>query len=343
MKKKLKICVISTTVIPCPPSGYAGLEMISWQCANGLKNLGHEVLLIAPNGSKTDTDLHETTLRERERYAYYGYKERLKNYDVIIDHSWEKWSYISKMTEGLNVPILGVLHAPVHTMYNEPPPVEKPCFITISNDQGEGCKEHLKSDARTVYNGVDVDFYSNKNKKRNDRYLFLARISTIKGPHIACNVALSAKAKLDVVGDDTLTGEPALVEEVKRACNQYPNLRYVGPQNREECVQWFNKNKTLLHPNEQFREPFGLAPVEAQLCGMPVIAWDNGAMRETVKVGETGFLVKTQQEMLSLVKEDATADLKASRCREWASQFSYQNMVNRYEEVCFEAIETGGW
>ena len=134
MKKKLKICVISTTVIPCPPSGYAGLEMISWQCANGLKNLGHEVLLIAPNGSKTDTDLHETTLRERERYAYYGYKERLKNYDVIIDHSWEKWSYISKMTEGLNVPILGVLHAPVHTMYNEPPPVEKPCFITISNE-----------------------------------------------------------------------------------------------------------------------------------------------------------------------------------------------------------------
>ncbi len=343
MKKKLKICVISTTVIPCPPSGYAGLEMISWQCANGLKNLGHDVLLVAPNGSKTDTELHETTLQERERHAYYGYKERLKNFDVIIDHSWEKWSYISKMTDEIKCPILGVLHAPVHTMYNEAPPIEKPCFITISNDQGDGCREHLKSEARTVHNGVDVDFYKNNKKKRNDRYLFLARISTIKGPHIACNVALAAKAKLDVVGDDTLTGEPALVEEVKRACNQYPNLRYVGPQKREECVEWFNKNKTLLHPNELFREPFGLAPVEAQLCGMPVIAWDNGAMRETVKVGETGFLVKTQQEMLELVKQDAAASLKPERCREWASQFSYQNMVNRYEQVCFEAIESGGW
>ena len=44
----MKICVISTTVISCPPSGYAGLEMVSWLCANGLKAKGHEVMLVAP-------------------------------------------------------------------------------------------------------------------------------------------------------------------------------------------------------------------------------------------------------------------------------------------------------
>ena len=61
-----------------------------------------------------------------------------------------------------------------------------------------------------------------------------------------------------------------------------------------------------------YREPFGLAPVEAQLCGMPVIAWDNGAMRETIKHGETGFLVKTQQEMEDLNQpEKALAELKS--------------------------------
>jgi glycosyltransferase involved in cell wall biosynthesis len=66
-------------------------------------------------------------------------------------------------------------------------------------------------------------------------------------------------------------------------------------------------------------------------------------MRETVKHGETGFLVRTQEEMENLIKSDAVNDIKSENCIEWARQFSYENMVNRYEELCYEAIDTGGW
>ena len=340
---KLKICVISTTVLPCPPTGYAGLEMISWQCAEGLHAKGHEVTLVAPKGSKTNANLHETTLGESERQAYSGYWEKLTQFDVIIDHSWEKWSYILKMEGHLPQPILGVLHAPVETMYSIAPPVPFPSFICISKDQSEVCTTHLKCGSRVAYNGVDVDFYSRSNKTRNNRYLFLARISSIKGPHIACSVANICGVGLDLVGDDRITGEPDLLRKIKDACIISPNLRYIGHQDRNECVDWFNTNKALLHPNLHYREPFGLAPVEAQLCGMPVIAWDNGAMRETVKHGETGFLVRTQDEMENLIRSDAVNDIKSENCIEWARQFSYENMVNRYEELCYEAIDTGGW
>lgn len=343
MSKKLKICVISTTVLPAPPSGYAGLEMISWQCAEGLHNKGHDVTLVAPKGSKTNAQLHETTLGEHERQAYSGYWQTLNKFDVIIDHSWEKWSYILKMEGKLTQPILGVLHAPVETMYNSPPPVPNPCFICISEDQGNACKAHLKCNYRVCHNGADRNFYKNNNRKRNNRYLFLARISTIKGPHIAVNVANNCAVGLDLVGDDRITGEPELLKQIKQVCNLSPNLRYIGHQNRDECVEWFNNNKALLHPNLHFREPFGLAPVEAQLCGMPVIAWDNGAMRETVKHGETGFLVRTQDEMESLIRSDAVTQIKSDRCIEWASQFSWENMVNKYEKLCQEAVDTGGW
>jgi len=341
--KKLKICVISTTILPCPPTGYAGLEMISWQCAEGLHAKGHDVTLIAPKGSKTNAKLHETTLGESERQAYSGYWQKLVNFDVIIDHSWEKWSYILKMEGNLKQPILGVLHAPVETMYSVAPPVQKPSLVCISKDQSEACKKHLNSNSRVAYNGVDISFYSNKNKKRNNRYLFLARISTIKGPHIGISVANNCGVGLDLVGDDRITGEPDLLRRVKDACTLTPNLRYIGHQNREECVDWFNNNKALLHPNQLYREPFGLAPVEAQLCGMPVIAWDNGAMRETVKHGETGFLVNTQEEMESLIRSDAVSNIKSENCIEWAKQFSYENMVNTYEQLCVEAKESGGW
>ena len=339
----MKICVISTTILPCPPTGYAGLEMISWQCAEGLYLKGHDVTLIAPKGSKTNAKLHETTLGESERQAYSGYWQKLPSFDVIIDHSWEKWSYILKMEGRLNAPVLGVLHAPVETMYHTPPSVPKPCFISISKDQAEACRSHLKCESRTSYNGVDLSFYSNKGKKRNNRYLFLARISTIKGPHLAISAANNCGIGLDLVGDDRITGEPELLRHVKDACTISPLLRYIGHQDRSECVEWFNHNKALLHPNMLYREPFGLAPIEAQLCGMPVIAWDNGAMRETVKHGETGYLVKTQEEMESYIKADAVAKIRQDHCIEWARQFSFENMVNRYESLCQEAIETGGW
>ena len=144
------------------------------------------------------------------------------------------------------------------------------------------------------------------------------------------------------MGDDKITGEPDYAKECVERAGKIAGAIYHGGASREKCVEWFNGAKAMLHMNQLFREPFGLAPVEASLTGTPVIAFDNGAMRETIKHGETGFLVKTPEEVIELVKTDAVAKLKPKRCREWASQFSIENMVKRYEELCKEAIE-GGW
>jgi len=343
-KKKLKICIISTTVITCPPPGYSGLEMVAWQQARGLSRRGHTVLLVAPRGS-TPPDgvlLHGTTLNESEKQAYSGYWDKLPNFDVIIDNSWEKWSYMLRIEGRLATPILGVIHAPADTMYKSAPPILHPCIVSISDDQGVGAMEAWGVPTRTAYNGVDVDFYKQaKDVKRNDRYLFLARISRIKGPQIATDIARKLRIGLDLVGDDKLTGEPQLAQRMQMQAQH--NIKYWGGVNRERAVEFFSTNKALLHMNLLFREPFGLAPVEAQLCGMPVIAFDNGAMRETIKQGVTGFLVKTQTEVEELIKSNAVASLKAADCIEWAAQFSVAKMIDRYEELAYEAIDTGGW
>lgn len=341
----MKVCVISTTIIPCPPPGYSGLEMIAWQTAQQLSKRGHEVTLIAPIGSTMPDEKvkhHGTTLGESEMQAYSGYWDKLPGFDVVVDHSWNKWSYILKAEGKLKAPVLSVMHAPAETMFASPPPVPKPCLIAISKDQAGAIAGHLGIDSRVCYNGVDTSFYRNPGTSRNDRYLFLGRMSKLKGPHIAAAVARRCGVSLDLVGDDKLVENPAYVAQVKSMCTG-TQVVYHGEKARAECVVFFSGAKAMLHCNAVFREPFGLAPVEAQLCGTPVIAFDTGAMRETINHGKTGFLVRTMDEMQDLVRQNAVADLSPKAIRAWAEQFSVENMGKRYEELCKEAVETGGW
>jgi glycosyltransferase involved in cell wall biosynthesis len=206
--------------------------------------------------------------------------------------------------------------------------------------------------ARFAYNGIDLDFYkamdnppigpgSMAGSSLRSRYLFLARMSKIKGPHLAVDLARKLRFQLDLIGDDRITGEPELAHRLLGLAKN--NITYHGGVSRERAVQWFSVAKALLHPAFSFREPFGLAPVEAQACGCPVIASDNGACRETIVHGETGFVVKDIEAMEELIRSDAVATIKADACRANAERFSITKMVDRYEELCKEALDTGGW
>ena len=185
----MKIGIVSAQVFPIPPLGYAGLEMIVWQRAKGLAGLGHKVTVFAPDGSTCPgCEIVPTGPPGGwdESQAYGKYWQKLLEQDCIIDDSWGKWSYLLKMEGRLKAPILGVMHAPVDTMFKSlPAGVDKPCFVCISDDQRNHFECLFNHPARTAYNGFDTSFYRPMSIPRSDRFLFLARFSTIKGPLIA--------------------------------------------------------------------------------------------------------------------------------------------------------------
>ena len=345
----MKIAVISAQVFVLPPAGYSGLEFLAWQIAKGLGAKGHEVTVIAPDGSTCPnaTVFPSGPPGWDEKRAYEKYWKELLKVDCVLDHSWLKFAYLLKQEGRLKAPVLGTCHAPVHTMYQTLPPVEKPCFVCISDDQKSHFEGLFGKPARRVYNGVDGDVYRPLGIPRTKRFLFLARFSTIKAPDLAIEACKRAGVGLDLIGDTSITNEPEYLQKCM-AMADGKQIRIVGPATRGNCVWWYSQAHAFLHLCPNFREPFGLAPVEAMLTGLPVVAWRYGALSETVKNGTTGVLVTSMDEAVEAVRMVAndpqwSSEEARNDCREWASQFSVENMVVGYESLCKEAVATGGW
>lgn len=355
----MKIAVISTPVFICPPSGYSGLEFLAWQIAKGLAAKGHEVSLAAPEDSTCPgcKIIGKGKAGTWDEKSFYGsYWKDLLEVDCTIDHSWAKYPYMLKMEGVLKTPVLGVCHAPVNTMFQSLPNVPRPCFVCISDDQRAHFEAMFSNEARTCHNGIDLNHYQPLNVPRSDRFLFLARFSTIKGPDLAIEACLRAGAGLDLIGDTSITNEPEFLESCKKMAEQSSpgwdqrkgkQIRLIGSVTRGETVWWYSQAHMLLHPNQRFREPLGLAPLEAMACFCPVIAFNYGAMRETVGK-EGGVLVKSLDEMVATMCgwwKPCGSDMSGARemAREKAMQFSEEAMVSRYEQLCMEAVESGGW
>lgn len=70
-----------------------------------------------------------------------------------------------------------------------------------------------------------------------------------------------------------------------------PTITFKGWQTAEALAQWYAGARALIYPQE---EDFGLAAVEAQAAGCPVVAYRRGGAIETVREGITGFLFEPQ-------------------------------------------------
>jgi glycosyltransferase involved in cell wall biosynthesis len=100
----------------------------------------------------------------------------------------------------------------------------------------------------------------------------------------------------------------------------------------------FANARALLMPI-RWEEPFGMVMVEALACGTPVIAFAEGAARELVQHGRTGFLVDDEADMADAVSR--LPSISPAGCRAWVAEHCDIGVVaHAYERAYHGAVRS---
>ncbi|MDP3057540.1 MAG: glycosyltransferase family 4 protein [bacterium] len=348
--KKLRIAQVGAIWETTPPPLYGGTERIVYNLTEELVRHGHDVTLFATGDSKTSGKLESVYPRALYRdgipwsnplYPLLHITnafDKADQFDVIHMHLNTRQDYVAlAFASWIKTPVVVTIHF-VMPGENDPAKQDrllllkkykKNNFVTISNAQRT---LSFLNYAGTVYNGLDFSEFKFNPKPEN--YLaWLGRFCHDKGTYEAIQVAKKTGMKLIMGGKIDWANEEykKYYEEKVKPHIDGKQIVYLGELGDKEKIELLRNAKALLNPIN-WNEPFGLVTIEAMACGTPVIAFDNGPVREQIIEGKTGFIVKNIDEMAEAVGKIGKID--RAFCQKHAVQhFSAKAMAEGYERV----------
>lgn len=166
-------------------------------------------------------------------------------------------------------------------------------FIANSNFVQKRIKKTYHRDSIVIYPPVDTKkFILNANK--SEFYLTACRLVPYKKTKLIVEAFNEMpNKKLIVIGD----GEE--YQSIKKIAKG--NITLLGYQEFESMILHMQNARAFLYAAI---EDFGIVPIEAQSCGTPVIALDDGGTAETIISGVNGVHFKKQEknEIIDAVK-----------------------------------------
>lgn len=105
---------------------------------------------------------------------------------------------------------------------------------------------------------------------------------------------LDAPARLLVVGGDADKGgstaaEAKRLRRLALECGVRSRVDFIGQRSRADLRWWYSAADVFV--STPWYEPFGITPLEAMACALPVVGADVGGIKYSVVDGVTGLLV----------------------------------------------------
>jgi glycosyltransferase involved in cell wall biosynthesis len=334
----MKIAQISPLMEAVPPKLYGGTERIVAYIADELAAMGHEVTLFASGDSVTKARLEAAwprALRLDETIRDYlaphiimleSVARRAEEFDVIHLHV----DYIGyPIAQRTGVPFLATLHGrldlpelqPLYSLFDEVP------VVSISDAQREPLPQ--ANYAATVHHGLPERLLS-PGFGSGGYLAFIGRISPEKAPDAAIRIAAAAGMKLKIAAKVDKVDREYFAERIMPLL-KLPHVDYIGEIGDAEKSEFLGNAAGLIFPIA-WREPFGLAMIEAMACGTPVIASRRGSVPEVIDEGVTGFIVDSEAEAVAAARQLHRFDRARIR-RVFEERFTARRMTEDYLNI----------
>lgn len=155
-------------------------------------------------------------------------------------------------------------------------------FATISKAVSRRIQSSYQREASIIYPPVDVDRFKPA-PKREDFYITVTRLVAHKRVDILVRAFSKLKLPLLIIGEGP---------ELPRLKNMAgSNIHFLGYQSDEKVAEYLGKARGFVCATE---EDFGIAIVEAQAAGCPIIAYGQGGALDSVIDGTTGIFFAQQ-------------------------------------------------
>jgi len=223
-------------------------------------------------------------------------------------------------------------------------------FIANSKFIADKIKKYYKREAEVIYPPVEIVKSSTrpndvsvrpdepfgrvgrelKVKSGGNYYLIVSRLMPYKRVDLAIEAFNDMGLKLKIVGDGP---DRRRLEKTAKA-----NIEFLGSKPNNELASIYENCKAFIMPQE---EDFGIAAVEAQMCGKPVIALASGGALESIIDGKTGIFFKnqTKEDLIAAVRKFNGLKFNEDEIKSHAQKFNKEEFKRKIKEFVDKKLD----
>ena len=336
INNKLKLILVSTPIGYLGSGKGGGVELTIISLVKGLLLLGHEIILIAPKGSKVpfkNENLEVILVDGIDQPSWQHQNEKdpviipfngvlPKIWEIVIKLSKESDAVINFAYDWLPLWLTKVQRIDIFNLISMG--AESTVMKKIISEVAQLFPSHLafhstrqskdfclNTDPIIVGNGLDMENYFFNNEE-DGPIGWAGRIAPEKGLEDAVKVASQIGEKLLVWG---LVEDKEYARKVENSF-QKGIIEWKGFLPTNKFQEQLGKCRVFIN-TPKWNEAYGNVIVEAMACGVPVVAYDLGGPGELIEDGFNGLLVKPNdiEGMIKAVK--SVSRIKRIDCRNW--------------------------